>query len=35
MKIVSIPRDSYTEIIGKEKKIKLIMLMHLVALIWL
>ena len=34
MKIVSIPRDSYTEIVGKGKKIKLIMLTPLVVLIW-
>ncbi len=35
MKITSIPRDSYTEIVGKGKKIRLTMLMHLVVLIWL
>lgn len=35
MKITSIPRDSYTEIVGKGKKIKSTMPMLLVALIWL
>ena len=35
MKITSIPRDSYTEIVGKGKKIKSTMLMHLVVLICL
>ena len=35
MKITSIPRDTYTEIIGKGKKIRLTMLMLLVVLIWL
>ena len=33
MKITSIPRDSYTEIVGKGKKIKLIMRMLSVVLI--
>ena len=31
MKTVSIPRDTYTEIVGKGKVIKLTMPMHLVA----
>ena len=35
MKITSIPRDTYTEIIGKGKKIKSTTRMPLVALIWL
>ncbi len=35
MKITSIPRDSYTEIVGKGKKIKSTMPMLLAELIWL